>query len=46
MSGDRDRARLFGHLARRGYPPGVASAVVREVAAGGDAGDPPVVDDP
>ncbi|MGF1652288.1 MAG: regulatory protein RecX [Actinomycetales bacterium] len=40
VSGDRGRARLFGHLARRGYPPGIAGAAVREVT-GGDAGDDP-----
>ncbi|MGF1664365.1 MAG: regulatory protein RecX [Kineosporiaceae bacterium] len=46
MAGDRDRARLFGHLARRGYPPGVVSAVVREMSSTqGDTGGAPVTDD-
>lgn len=34
MTGDRDRARLFGYLARRGYGPDVASASVRAVSSG------------
>ncbi len=34
MEGDRDRARLFAHLARRGYGPGVVAATVREVGGG------------
>lgn len=42
MTGDRDRARLFGHLARRGYPPGVASAAVREVSAAQGADNGPI----
>lgn len=36
MTGDRDRARLFGHLARRGYGPDVASACVRAVERDAD----------
>lgn len=38
MDGDRDRARLFAYLARRGHGPGVVAAVVREVG-GGDVVD-------
>jgi SOS response regulatory protein OraA/RecX len=40
MAGDRDRARLFGYLARRGHDPDVASAAVRALSsgAGEDAG--------
>jgi regulatory protein len=35
LAGDRDRARLFGHLARRGYSPGVVAHVVRTVTGSG-----------
>jgi hypothetical protein len=38
MTGDRDRARLFAYLARRGHGPDVASAAVRVVSSGAHGG--------
>lgn len=36
LTGDRDRARLFAHLARRGYSPETADSAIREISRAGD----------